>query len=108
MTGTLGVQNGLPDWSDLLEGVDRFALYAVRLDGEYGILAELQLSDGEDAARVAEHIGVPLGERAVRQTTGPIKGYALWRSPVTLRVLETSAPRSALGGLLSGLSSAED
>lgn len=108
MTGTLGVQNGLPDWSDLLEGVDRFALYAVRLDGEHGIVAELQLSNGEDAARVAQVIGVPTGERAVRQTAGPIKGYALWRSPVTLRVLETTAPRSALGGFLSGLSSAED
>ena len=108
MTGPLGVQNGLPDWSDLLEGVDRFALYAVRLDGERGIVAELQQSDGEDAPRVAQQVGVPAGERAVRQTAGPIKGYALWRSPVTLRLLETSAPRSALGGLLSGLSSAAD
>lgn len=108
MSGALGVQNGMPDWGDLLDGLDKFALYAVLLDDERGTIAELHLADGEDAARVAQRIGVPTGQRSILQTAGALKGYAVWHSPLTLRILETTRPRSALGEFLDALAAEQE
>jgi hypothetical protein len=104
--GPLGVQNGLPDWSDILDGFTGFTLRAVRLHDDRGILAELVLAHEEDGARVARGLGIPVAMGSVLTTTKGLRGYAMWRSPVRLRILETTASAPAVDSLLSVLASA--
>lgn len=102
-TGPLGVQNGLPDWSEILDGVGGFTLRAARLSDDRGTLGELELTREEDGARIARELGIPVTVGRVLTTTSGLRGFAMWRSPVRLRVLETTAPASAVDSLLTVL-----
>ena len=104
--GPLGVQNGLPDWSGILDGFTGFTLRAVHLSDDRGILGELELTREEDGARIARDLGIPVTVGSVLTTTKGLRGYAMWRSPVRLRILETTAPAPAVDSLLSVLASA--
>lgn len=90
MSGPLGVQNGLPDWEDLLDGAAEYTLHAVRLQGDQGILAELRFSRAQDAVGVATKLGVDVNDERLRVAVGAPKRHVLWTSPLTLRILETT------------------
>lgn len=49
--GALGLQNGLPDWSDLVEGIDRFEMYLAKAQGAGATIADLRLGDPSDKSR---------------------------------------------------------
>lgn len=90
MTGPLGVQNGLPDWEDLLDGAAEYTLHAMRLQNNQGILAELRFSRAQDAMGVARKLGVDVATETLQRATGSPKRYIRWTSPLTLRILETT------------------
>ena len=89
MSGALGVQNGLPDWEDLLDGAAEYTLHAMRLKNDQGILAELRFSGAQDAMGVARKLGVDVATETLQRATGSPKRYIRWTSPLTLRILET-------------------
>ncbi len=107
ITGPLGIQNGMPDWEDLLDGISEFTLRAVRLKDEGGVLAELQLSGEQEAVLVAERLGVGIAVGSMQETPGTRKRFVLWASPLRVRILETTARSPVIDPLLQALSSAE-
>jgi len=108
ITGPLGVQNGLPDWGDLLDGLEGFVLHAARLSDERGLLAELRCANDEDAGRVAQRLGVPVSVGTLLEPTRGMRGYLVWRSPVVLRLLDTTSPRASLEEFLHLLVSGDE
>jgi hypothetical protein len=46
--GVLAVQNGFPDWSDLVEGIDKFEMYLAKAQESGATIADLRLGDPSD------------------------------------------------------------
>ena len=90
MCGPLGIQNGMPDLDDLLEGVEGYVLQTRWLEGNKGLLAEAGFHHAAGAHSFAERTGAPAETGEVRAVSGRAGWWLLWITPFTVRVLNTS------------------
>jgi len=102
MCGPLGIQNGMPDLEDLLEGVEGYVVQARWLEEDKGLLAEAAFHRPADARAFAERTGFPAVTGTVRVLPDREGWWLLWTTPLTVRVLHTSerggTPEKSLHG----------
>jgi hypothetical protein len=103
MSGPLGVQNGMPDLEDLLEGAGGYVVQSRWLENDGGLLAETVFRSGEDARVFASRSGVPATIGTVHELPSRPGWWVLWIEPLTVRILNTTLrgemPERTLRGL---------
>lgn len=90
MSGPLGVQNGMPDLEDLLEGASGYAVQSRWLENDRGLLAETVFRSVEDARVFSSRTGVPATTGAVHELPSRPGWWVLWTEPLTVRILNTT------------------
>jgi hypothetical protein len=102
MSGPLGVQNGMPDLEELLEGSKGYIIQSRWLDNDRGLLAEAEFQRAEDAGVFASLVGIPITIDVARELPSRPGWWILWTSPLTVRILHAATPGEVPEHILRG------
>lgn len=106
--GSLGIQNGLPDWSDLMDEVFGYDMQVVNVDSIEGVVADLVFRNGYDAERLAGRFGMQTNKTGVQMTSSDrVRRYAIWLSPLHVRIVESASSATGLAPYFTALVSPE-
>ena len=94
--GRLGIQNGCPEWSEYLDGLDPFQIFILPIDSPEGssFVATLHFTRPEDVLTFCHRAGISLriGDAFMESETVNLRRLVWHTRPLDLLFLETSLP----------------
>lgn len=96
LKGRLGVQNGFPEWEEILDSIKDYACYILPIEMKKGriLTAQIKLSRESDKDIICRKLQIPLeeGKSSFTRTTGGITKSVRLLSPLKLIYFETNLP----------------
>ena len=96
VVGRLGIQNGCPEWSEYLDGLDPFRIFILPIDSPEGssLVSTLHFARSEDVLTFCHRAGISLlpEDSFMESETANLRRMVWHTRPLDLLFLETSLP----------------